>query len=76
VLLEAIPYKGADAEQLSELGTWAMGELEKTLVEGDVRTEPMRALAETGLPPELPQFIYKLTPQGAEKIGLDPNTLV
>jgi hypothetical protein len=78
-LLEAIGSKGADADQLSELGAWAIGELERALAEDDVTLEPMQPMAETTgtrFAADPPLIVYKLTEQGSRKIGLDPNTLV
>jgi hypothetical protein len=78
-LLEAIGYNGAGEDLLSQLGPWAKDELEKAIADGDVRFEPMSAIAETTgtrFPAAPPPLVYKLTEQGAAKIGLDPSTLV
>lgn len=77
-LLEAIGPDGADARQLSVLGSHAMSELEQASADRDVKVEVMQSFADTTGTrfSEDPHFFYVLTKQGAEKIGLDPNELV
>jgi hypothetical protein len=68
-LLTAIGDHGAEAEQLSELGPWAMDELEKALADQDVTVEVMPSFADTtGTRHSAdPHSFYVLTEQGAAK---------
>jgi hypothetical protein len=72
-LLTAIGDHGADAEQLSELGSWAIGELEKALADQDVMVEVMPSFADTtGTRFSAdPHSFYVLTEQGAAKVEAD-----
>ncbi len=77
-LLAAIGQKGADTAQLTErLADWSAGALEGELAaaraDNDVRTHVIE-LNETG-PPSLPVVVYLLTPQGAGKVGVDPDRI-
>ena len=72
-LLTAIGDHGADAEQLSELGPWAMDELGKALADQDVQVEVMPSFADTtGTRSSAdPHSFYVLTEQGAAKAESD-----